>query len=346
VGPLSVSATTAEDVEWVRIEDLTAAGGARRAATRLAEQLAFPPARAAELGLAVTEIATNLARHARAGSVLLRALRGVGTAVEVVAVDAGPGMDVDRSRRDGHSSAGTLGIGLGAIDRLADDTDITSAPGVGTILVARFDADRRAPVPADPTAAALTRPITGETVCGDACWIRHDRDRTLLLLCDGLGHGPQAAAASQRATATARAARADRTGPDELVAAVHAALSGTRGGAVAVAELDPVAGVVRFCGVGNVAGAVVTDGRKRGMTSAPGVAGMRARTVRRFEYPLEPTSVVVMHSDGLSGRWTLDPEVLARSPVVVAAALLREAGVRHDDAGVIVARPRRVDEGP
>ena len=346
MGPISVSASVAEDVEWLRIEDLSAAGTARRAATRLAEQLAFPPARAAEVGLALTEIATNLARHAQAGSVLLRSLRGVGTAVEVVAVDAGPGMDdLARSRRDGHSSAGTLGIGLGAIDRLADDVDIASTPGVGTVLVARFDADRRAPVPADPAAAALTRPITGETVCGDACWIRHVGDRTLLLLCDGLGHGPQAAAAAQRATATARAARADRLGPEELVASVHAALPGTRGGAVAVAELDPAAGVVRFCGVGNVAGAVVTDGRKRGMTSAPGVAGMRARHVRRFEYPLEPASVVVMHSDGLTGRWALDPDLLPRSPTVVAAALLRDAGIRHDDAGVIVARPHRVVEG-
>jgi anti-sigma regulatory factor (Ser/Thr protein kinase) len=338
---LSVSAPTAEDVEWIRVEEPSAAGAVRRAATRLAEQLAFPPTRAAELGLAVTEIATNLTRHAHAGSVLLRSLRGVGTAVEVVAVDAGPGMaDPGRSWRDGHSSAGTLGIGLGAISRLADDTEVASTPGVGTVLVARFDADRRVPVPADPTAAALTRPITGETACGDACWIRHEGDRTLLLLCDGLGHGPQAAAASQRATATARAARGGRIGPEELVASVHAALSGTRGGAVAVAELDPAAGVVRFCGVGNVAGVVVTDGRRRGMTSVPGVAGVRARNVRRFEYPLEPTSVVVMHSDGLNGRWTLDLELLTRSPAVVAAVLMREAGVRHDDAGVIVARPR------
>jgi anti-sigma regulatory factor (Ser/Thr protein kinase) len=327
VGPLSVSAPTAEDVEWIRVEDPSAAGAVRRAA--------------AEVGLAVTEIATNLTRHAHAGSVLLRSLRSVGTAVEVVAVDAGPGMDdPGRSWRDGHSSAGTLGIGLGAIGRLADHTEMASTPGVGTVLVARFDADRRLPVPADPTAAALTRPITGETVCGDACWIRHDGDRTLLLLCDGLGHGPQAAAASQRATATARAARAGRIGPDALIASVHAALSGTRGGAVAVAELDPAAGVVRFCGVGNVAGVVVTDGRRRGMTSVPGVAGVRARSMRVFEYPLEPTSVVVLHSDGLNGRWALDPEVLARSPAVVAAVLLREAGVRHDDAGVIVARPR------
>jgi hypothetical protein len=118
-------------------------------------------------------------------------------------------------------------------------------------------------------------------------------------------------------------------------------VAGTRGGAAAVAELDPDAGVVRFCGVGNVAGAVVTDGRKRAMVSAPGVVGVRARSLRTFDYPLEPSSVVVLHSDGLTARWPADRTdgLFARSPLVVAAALLREAGVRHDDAGVVVARP-------
>jgi anti-sigma regulatory factor (Ser/Thr protein kinase) len=334
---------TAEDVEWVRIEDPTAAGTARRAAVRLAERLTFSAARAAELGLAVTEIATNGSRHATGSAILLRSLRGTSTAVEVVAGDAGPGMgDLDRVRRDGHSTAGTLGIGLGAIERLADDLDIFSVTGAGTVLVARFDADRRAPAAADPTAAGLSRPITGETACGDAYFIGHDGGRTLLLLCDGLGHGPLAAAAAQRATSAMRATTTLGP-PDRALAAVHAAMSGTRGGAVAVAELDPAAGVVRFCGVGNVAGAVVTDGRKRSMVSAPGVAGVRARSLRTFDYPLEPASVVVLHSDGLTGRWPADRTdgLFARSPVVVAATLLREAGVRHDDAGIVVARPRR-----
>jgi hypothetical protein len=55
---------------------------------------------------------------------------------------------------------------------------------------------------------------------------------------------------------------------------------------------------------------------------------------------------VVLHSDGLSGRWTFDPGLTDRTPTMVAATLLREAGVRHDDAGVIVARPRGVAPGP
>jgi anti-sigma regulatory factor (Ser/Thr protein kinase) len=339
-----VPVVVAEDVEWLRIEDASAAGGARRTAERLADKLAFPPARIAELGLAVTEIATNAVRHAGGGTIQLRSLRGLASAVEVLAMDSGPGIpDIAAARRDGHSRAGTLGIGLGAIDRLADDLEVFAPPGMGTVLVARFDADRRAPAPTDPTAAGLIRPITGETACGDGYLIRHDGDRTLLMLCDGLGHGPIAAAATQRAVAALRTAAPFPATPEQAVALIHSALAGTRGGAVAVAELDPAAGVLRFCGLGNIAGAVLSGDRKRSTVSLPGVAGIRARSLRTFEYPLADDGLVVLHSDGLTGRWGMQRAdgLFTRPPLVVAAALLREAGIRHDDAGVLVARPRR-----
>jgi anti-sigma regulatory factor (Ser/Thr protein kinase) len=334
--------TTAEDEQWLRVDDPSAAGAVRRAAERLATALGFPPARAAELGLAATEIATNVVRHGGGGAVLLRSLRGAETAaVEVLAVDGGPGMDVGAARRDGHSTAGTLGIGVGAIDRLADSLEIFSPAGRGTVLVARFDADRRAPVPADPTAAGLTRPITGETACGDAYLVRHDGDRTLLLMSDGLGHGPIAAAASQRAVAALRGQPWPAT-PERAVATIHGALSGTRGAAVAVAELDPSAGVLRFCGVGNIAAAVVSGDTKRSAVSLPGVAGVRVRTMRQFSYPLPDDATVVLHSDGLTGRWSAarTDGLFTEPPLVVAAGLLAEAGIRHDDAGLVVARPR------
>jgi len=332
----------AEDTQWLRVDDPSAAGAVRRAAERLATTLAFPERRVGELGVAATEIATNVVRHGGGGAVLLRSVRGAeSTAVEVLALDRGPGMlDVGAAGRDGHTTAGTLGIGLGAIARLADALDIFSPVGVGTVLVARFDADRRRPVPDDPTAAGLTRPITGETACGDAYLIRHDGARTLLLMCDGLGHGPVAAAASQRAIAALRG-QPWPADPQQAVATLHGALAGTRGAAVAVAELDADAGVLRFCGVGNIAGAVVSGDGKRGAVSMPGVAGVRIRTMRVFEYPLPADAVVVLHSDGLTGRWSpaRTDGLFSRSPLVVAAALLAEAGIRHDDAGIVVARP-------
>ena len=88
--------------------------------------------------------------------------------IELVTIDAGPGLrDVSAALRDGHSTAGTLGIGLGAIRRLADFCDLYSVPGHGTVLVARFWPERRAAARWPARCGGLIRPITGETECGD-----------------------------------------------------------------------------------------------------------------------------------------------------------------------------------
>jgi len=49
----------------------------------------------------------------------------------------------------------------------------------------------------------------------------------------------------------------------------------------------------------------------------------------------------VLHSDGLSRRWDMSslPGLGARDPLVIAAALLAEAGVHRDDAGILVLKP-------
>jgi hypothetical protein len=44
-----------------------------------------------------------------------------------------------------------------------------------------------------------------------------------------------------------------------------------------------------------------------------------------------------MHSDGLSDRWSPAdfPGLFRRSPAVICAQLLQQAGVRRDDAGIL-----------
>lgn len=325
-----------EDVVWVRVEEAAESGRVRRLATNLAERLAFPPTRAAEVGLAVTEIGTNLHRHAVEGQVVLRSVRGADRAViEVLALDRGPGIvDLDLALADGQSTTGTLGVGLGAVRRLADDFAITSRRDRGTILSARFRPERR-DADDDVSASGLTRPLGGEEVCGDAYAVRTAPDRLTLMMCDGSGHGPLAATAAREAVRVFCAEPA--SAPEEMVARLHAALRGTRGGAVAVADLDLVRRTVRFAGLGNIAASVLADGRKRGMVSVPGVAGYQARTIRAFDHELPPGARVVLHSDGLTERWTFDPELVTLPPLLAAASLLRDAGVRRDDASVLVA---------
>jgi anti-sigma regulatory factor (Ser/Thr protein kinase) len=340
MGPLDLTAClpVAEDVAWVRVEDHSAVGTARRLAGQLADRLDFAATRVAEVQLAVTEIGTNLHKHATAGAVVLRLVRAATeTAVEIVAMDAGPGMaDPRASMRDGESTVGSLGIGLGAVARLADTHRISTRVGGGTVLTARFH-PRRGPLTelTDDIAAGLTRPITGEDVCGDAYAIRRGPGRLSLLLCDGSGHGPLAAAAARTAV---RVFCEQPEGPPEVtVGLLHTELRGSRGGAVAVADVDLVGRGVRFAGLGNVSGFVVANGQKRAMVSLPGIAGHQGRTIRSFDYPLPDDALVVLHSDGLSDRWTADGLQPTASPLLAAATLLRTAGTRVDDACVLVA---------
>jgi anti-sigma regulatory factor (Ser/Thr protein kinase) len=320
-------------MRWLRVEDASAVAACRQAVQNMAERLRFPAARIGQLALAVTEAASNLHKHAEQGSLLLCVNRdGPQPGIDLVTIDAGPGVrDVTAALRDGHSTAGTLGIGLGAIQRLADFADLYSRPGHGTSLVARFCAS---PPVSQPRWAGLIRPITGETECGDAYGVVPADGAVTAVLCDGLGHGPLAAAA---AAAGVAAVLDDPAGePAALLERMHRRMSGTRGGAVGVVQVGGQ--LARFAGLGNVAASIVSDGQRKSMISIPGIAGVQARTIRQFEYDVPPGSAVILHSDGVSSRWEAAalPALEARDPLLIAAVLLAEAGVHRDDAGVLV----------
>jgi anti-sigma regulatory factor (Ser/Thr protein kinase) len=344
VGGGWLTAPEPAELRWIRVTDPSAATGCRNSALGLAARLQFPPARADDLALAVTEAATNLAKHAREGLMMLRGRAGpggdagAGGVIELVTLDAGPGIaDVDAALRDGTSTAGTLGIGLGAIRRLADFSDLYAPPGHGTVLTARFLARRPAAPPGRPRWAGLVRAIIGEAEAGDSYVAWRDGDAVTALLCDGLGHGPLAAAAARAAVAAAREAPGEP--PAALLRRAHERMSRTRGGALAIVRAT--AGAASFAGLGNIAGWIMSGDGRQGMISVPGIAGHQAHRMRQYEYEVPPGAVVVLHSDGLSSRWSARdlPGLAGRDPLVIAAALLREAGVHRDDASVLAIRP-------
>jgi anti-sigma regulatory factor (Ser/Thr protein kinase) len=340
-----------QDVRWLRVEDISAVAACRNAAMNLAERLRFPAARAGQLALAVTEAASNLHKHASEGALWLGVNRdGDPPGIDLVTIDTGPGLpDVTAARRDGHSTAGTLGIGLGAIQRLTDSCDLYSRPGRGTALAAGFSATGGTTPPYPPASggptrpprppwgAGLTRPIDGETECGDAYAAVQAAGTITAVMCDGLGHGPLAAAA---AAAGVAAFLEDPSGdPAALLERMHRRMSGTRGGAVGVVRLGD--GVARFSGLGNIAASILGQGRRKSMISIPGIAGHQARTIRPFDYELPPGAAVILHSDGISARWEAAalPGLETRDPLLIAAVLLAEAGIHRDDAGILVLKP-------
>ena len=317
----------------------------RRAVLTLAHRLGFDEDRAGGAGLVATELATNLVKHAREGEILMRPLTtaaGTIEGLEVVAVDKGPGIpDFALSRRDGHSTSGSLGQGLGAIERQADAFHLYTHSS-GTATVACFYLDRRRPNsargPYDIGAVQVSKP--GEDVCGDAWSWRMRDDRLSIVVADGLGHGLHA---YEAATACIRVyEKMHEEAPGTVIGDVHAALRSTRGAAVAMVALDIPRSTARFSGLGNITAALLSDKGRQNLVSHNGTAGHSASRIQEFNYPVPRPCVLVAASDGLGTHWDLGayPGLRTRSASLIAAVLYRDFSRRRDDVTVVVAKDR------
>lgn len=323
------------------VTDPTGAGDVRRRAAGLAQALGMDETDAGRAALAATEAATNLSKHSPSGGVVIVRPCGRGPArgVELLAVDRGPGMpNVEQCLADGYSTAGSPGTGLGALSRVSDEFDLFSTPGKGTVLLSRVWGSEPGPAETSVSLGGVSVAKPGQIVCGDHWSVAHDAGRAVLVCADGLGHGPDAAAAAQAAT-RAFDDHPQET-PERLLERMHGALRGTRGAAVSVAEVDVAARTVRYAGVGNVSATVWTPGQSRTLVTHAGIVGHEMRKVQAFESALPDPWVLVLHSDGVSGRWSLDayPGLARRDPAIIAAVLYRDFCRGTDDATVVVAR--------
>ncbi len=321
------------------IADPSQVAEARRRAARCAADAGVPEQRVPEVALAVTELATNLLKHGGGGMILASAFDDAdGSGFQVLALDQGRGMtDIDRCMRDGYSTSGSPGTGLGAISRMADLLRIYSRMGRGTAILARFICR---PAGAEPRTqfGIAQAPFPGERLCGDAWAFAHPLVGRTLLLVDGAGHGPEAARAADTATAVFR------TCPEEpceaLVDRLHRALRPTRGAALAVARIDTAERVIDYAGLGNIAGVLVADGTMRHMVSHNGTAGHLAPRIRAFRYEYVSDPLLIMHSDGLTSRWDMAgyPGLASQHPALIAGVLFRDHRRPRDDATVVVMR--------
>ena len=310
---------------------------ARRRGADVAAALQLDETTSGRAALVITEVATNLLKHGGGGEVFVGpAAPGSTKGLQVIALDKGRGMaNVRASLEDGVSTTGTAGTGLGAISRASTSFDIYSELGAGTVVAATVYGNGAVP----PLAAGLSVPLAGETRCGDGWATWTAGELMSIFLCDGLGHGVEAAHATDLAVAAFRRHAEQPT--RQIIEQVFAALKPSRGAAVAVAELDRREGRARFCGLGNIAGTIVRrDGSSHSLVSYPGIAGHTMRRLQEFTYEWPAGSLIVLQSDGLSTHWSLEPYsgLLSRDPAVIAGVLYRDFRRVRDDATVVVAR--------
>jgi anti-sigma regulatory factor (Ser/Thr protein kinase) len=326
----------------VTASDSSQVGHARRQAVAMAGAMGFSELRQGQLGIIITEAAGNIAAHAQQGEIVLTPWQFQGDrGIDVLALDRGKGIaDIGRSLEDGFSTAGTPGQGLGAMSRLSSALQIYSSPGNGTALFARVVQESASAevVANDYALGAVSLPIAGETVCGDAWSAVYTPGRSIYIVADGLGHGPSAAEAA--AEAIRIFAESAHLSPARILADAHGALAKTRGAAVSIAEVDHTKGLLNYAGVGNVAGAILQGSKSRSMISMNGTLGHTIGRIQQFAYPWEKNSSLIMHSDGLATRWNFEqyPGLSVRHPALIAGVLYRDFCRKRDDVTVLITR--------
>lgn len=321
--------------KWVRITDSTSVGEVRRAGQRAAEELGLDEVKAGELALLITEVTRNALIHGGGGQAIILGSRdGYGPNVLVLTLDNGPGItNVARAMHDGFSTAGTMGGGLGAIQRIASNFEIFTARS-GTIIL--LEVGVVPPQRQDIGIAGMALPYPGETVCGDAWAFHREPGRVLVTVVDGLGHGAGAAEASQDAIATFR--KRSSESPGAILKYMHEALKKTRGAVGAIAEIRSTTNTLTYAGVGNAVAVLLSKGSSKNLVSHNGTLGMTIPRLQEFcvEWPAD--GVLVMHSDGIQSRWDLSgyPGLMARHPALIGGALIRDFRRHRDDATVVV----------
>lgn len=335
------------DTVAIPVTEESQVGEARRIAVALAAEVGFNETDRGKVAIVTTEAAKNLVKHAREGEILLQTVKtAAGDSIEIVALDRGPGMaNVGQCLRDGFSTAGTPGIGLGAIKRLSSFFDIHSVPKLGTALLMRLFVAKNSREASQNINylefGVVGLPKVGEQICGDSWAAAHDADKNLILVADGLGYGVLAQEASQEAVRIF--GENAKLGPKAILEKAHAALKNTRGAAAAIARIDRTQKTICFAGVGNITGVVFTDNQARSMVSYNGTVGHRMQKVAEFVYPWSPNSLLILHSDGLAAQWDLNryPGLAARHPALIAAVLYRDFKRTRDDMTVVVAKVKQ-----
>jgi hypothetical protein len=292
--------------------------------------------------LVASELATNLIKHA-GGRGVIQVWQQPGGVLDLVSFDYGPGMENPRlARRDGFSTAGTLGKGLGSMERLSDAFGLYSRCARaakadrwhGTTVWCRFARE----TPAGASRLGLfVRSLAYDRHNGDHIYVHWTTERLRLVHLDGLGHGAEA----DKATAHLAPQVEEAADLDVLMRELDRRLASGSRGAVAIAcELAPATGTLRMLGVGDMAAHVCQGGEIQHFSFAPGVLGREHKTPRATDVLLPRGALLVSTSDGIRRGWdeTTFPGLCQQHPQLVAYVLGNAMARLTDDQSVCALR--------
>ena len=308
---------------------------------RFAEPVNFSTKRIAELELIISEIATNLLKHAGGGEFIVRLLAENGNkGLEILSIDKGPGMaDPARMMEDGVSTTKTLGHGLGSIKRLSDQFQLYSVKDWGTVLLSRVFSQPLQSSPSKLGVYPIVLPKPGETLCGDVYAWKANPYFVKVMLGDGLGHGPLANLAATRACDAFR--KSAFNNPSDILNDIHRHVKDTRGLVATVAIYDITNKAWKICGVGNISSRLCNALTSKTHVPFNGILGvnisgrLQSQTIEN-----ETGDYMILCSDGISTRWDTGKHasVFKYDLSILAAVIYKDYARHSDDMSVIVVK--------
>ncbi|WP_395837150.1 anti-sigma regulatory factor [Archangium violaceum] len=113
----------------------------RQAVRTWSAELKFSLVEQTKMVTAASELARNTLDYGKGGQVTLQVIQeGIRRGLRLSFEDQGPGIpDIELALRDGYTSGGGMGLGLGGAKRLVNEFDIVSKVGEGTrVTVTRW----------------------------------------------------------------------------------------------------------------------------------------------------------------------------------------------------------------
>ncbi len=331
-----------------RVEDRSFVAYIKREIHGLVGQAKFPEKQRHEIDIIVAELSSNLIKHAGSGELVYRILTPEDSPAtfEILAIDNGPGIaDIAKVMKDGISTAGTLGHGLGAIERLSTLSQVYSMPKWGTIHYAMVGPKRReeekprknGALNLDIAALCVNKPR--ETVCGDGYRIKETDAEIQIFFGDGLGHGEHAKEAVVKAGNIFFESKA--SDPVDIIREMHERVRRTRGLVAVVAVWNKRSREWRICGVGNILGRMFSGIQARNYMSYNGTVGLNIpNTMTSSVYNGEKNQHLILCSDGIRTRWDLARfhAIFRYDVTVLASAIYKDFTRGNDDASVLIAK--------
>ncbi|MDT8447643.1 MAG: hypothetical protein RRB13_12190 [bacterium] len=318
---------------------------AKRRVRSFALDLGFADDLAEKLAIVVAELASNLLKHVGEGHLLVSRLReGEQFGIEIESVDQGPGLSaLGDSFADGFSTAGTLGNGLGSINRIMDDLEMLPGHHKGLRIIARkwiHRPGKTAGLVCPFDIGVASRPHPKMSVNGDNFLVRSGPDFSFACVIDGVGHG-------QFAFKAAISARNYLEGHfhkpmTQLFQGAARACASTRGAVMAALTLDWRTHRISFASVGNIE-IRVKGPKSYSFIHRRGVVGSRMPPFKPQEEVWEPGTLMVLFSDGIRTSWTWDEfaDLYNEPSSKIASAMLNKLARDNDDATVMVIKDKK-----